>query len=43
MRKSPAEQASEQYRAALADLRAARDRYVAAHVPMEAADGRPPA
>lgn len=39
----PADIATREYTTALAALRAARERYVAAHVPMDLVDGRPPA
>jgi hypothetical protein len=42
MTESPADRASREYAYALAQLRAARQRFVDAHVPMEADDGRPP-
>jgi len=42
-RQDPADYATEQYDHALTALRAARQAYVAARVPMDLLDGRPPA
>jgi hypothetical protein len=42
MAESPADRATREYAQALAQLRAARQRFVDAHVPMQVEDGRPP-